>query len=118
MARMTGLRPALTARRLSGRFPLNRRRVRRGRARGVPRILIEPFFQLGDLRLQSPNAALVPLYQHPECWLDIGGNPVPQLLRQGRLSPHDACSHISALEFTQVQGVNGYLVLYGVRIKI
>jgi hypothetical protein len=53
-----------------------------------------------------------PFYQDLNGSLDIGGNPIPQLLGQRWLSPHDAALHISATQFTQVWGVNGHLLSF------
>jgi hypothetical protein len=40
----------------------------------------------------------------------MGWDLVPEFLGQGWLSAHDTASHILALGFSQVWGMNGYLV--------
>src|SRR5713101_7995367 len=112
---MPRLGSPLAARGRAWRLALDLRPVRRRRPRGVLRVLPEVFLQfpnlalqLPDFGLQSGNAPLVPLHHDPDGGLEVRRNLVPQLLGQGRLSPHDIALHILAAEFTQVWGVNGH----------
>jgi hypothetical protein len=91
------------------RFALDLRPVRRRRARGVLRILLELRLQRRYLRLQGGNALLVPLHHQPEHRLALRWNPVPQFLGQRRLSSHGTGLHIRATAFTQVWDLNGHL---------
>src|SRR5207245_8903127 len=87
---MPRLGSPLTARGLARRLTLDVRPVRRGRPRGVLRVLSELFLQvadlalqLSDLRLQGGNAPLVPLHHEPDGGLAVRRNLVPQLLGKG-----------------------------------
>ncbi len=78
--RMPRLGPTLAPRGHARRLALHLRPVRRGRARGVLRSLLELCLQRRHLCLQGGNALLVPLHHDPECRLNLQRNPVPQLL--------------------------------------
>ena len=58
--------------------------------------------QACDLRRQSRKALLVAVHHDPQRSLNMGRDLVPQFLRQGQLSPHDAISHSLKTAFPQV----------------
>src|SRR6266481_1885664 len=102
---MPRLRPPLPARRRLRGLTLDVRPLSRRRPPGVLRILIQPLLQFGTYRLQGRAAPLVAAYHEPDRSLALGRDAVPQLLGQGRLSPHRPALHSAAVAGTQVWGV-------------